>query len=420
MPKLATPLTDIQVKSAKPKDKSYTLADGGGMYLEVSPLGSKIWRMAYRQPNGKNTRLTFGAYPAVTLLAARKRRDEARALREAGTDPAQARRIDKSNKATLSANTFEVVAREWHTHKLDTWKAQTATNILHRLEVDVFPLVGKHPIATIKAPTMLDVLRQVEKRGALDMAKRLRQVCSQIFDYSVASGRGEVNPMPSLKGALKHSESGNHAAITADGLPEFIRAFEKIEGHMYPPTKVMFRLMMMIFVRTSELIETPWSEVDLVNESWIIPWQRMKMGKRKVKPRKVDHHVFLPTQGWALLHELHTFTGGNKHLFPNMRDPTKPTSNGTILAAIKRMGYTGKMTGHGFRSLAMGVIKERLGYRHEVVDRQLSHASGDAYGEAYDRALFLDERKVMMQQYADYLENVAGGIVIAGKFGKAV
>lgn len=418
MPKLATPLTDIQVKNAKPKDKAYTLADGDGMYLEVSPAGSKIWRMAYRQPNGKNTRLTFGAYPEVSLLDARLKRMDARKQKAAGTDPAQAKRIDKINKATANANTFEAVAREWHANKLESWQPRTAANVLHRLEVDVFPLLGKHPIAAIKAPVVLDVLRQIEKRGALDMAKRQGQVCGQIFRYAIACGKADVDPVPSLRGALKPTTNGHHAAITADELPEFLRAFEKIEGRMFVPTKVMFRLMMMTFVRTSELTETPWSEIDLENESWVIDWHRMKMGKKKVNPRKVDHHVFLPSQGWALLRELHSITGGNKYLFPNMRDHDKPATNFGILAALKRMGYAGKMTGHGFRSLAMGVIKERLGYRHEVVDRQLSHASGDTYGEAYDRAMFLDERKVMMQQYADYLDTAARGNVITARFGK--
>lgn len=416
MPKLATPLTDIQVKNAKPKAKAYTLADGGGMYLEIAPTGSKIWRMAYRQPNGKNTRLTFGAYPEVSLLDARQKRMDARKQKAAGIDPAQAKRIDKTNKATANANTFEAVAREWHTNQLETWQPRTAANILHRLEVDIFPFIGRHPIGAIKAPVVLDVLRQIERRGALDMAKRQGQVCGRIFRYAIASGKAEVDPVPSLRGALKPSRSGHHAAITPDELPEFLRAFSKIEGRMFVPTKVMFRLMMMTFVRTSELTETPWAEIDLENESWVIDWRRMKMGKKKVEPRKVSHHVFLPKQGWALLRELHAITGGNKYLFPNMRDHTKPATNFGILAALKRMGYAGKHTGHGFRSLAMGVIKERLGYRHEVVDRQLAHASGDTYGEAYDRAMFLDERRVMMQQYADYLDTAAGGKVIAGRF----
>lgn len=419
MPKTVTPLTDIQAKNAKPRDKSYKLADGQGLYLEVMPTGSKLWRMKFRQSNGKESRLAFGAYPETTLAEARTKRSEARKLKAGAIDPAQAKRLDKITKTKAAANTFESVAREWHANKIESWQTRTAKNVLDRLEKDIFPLIGKYPIADIKAPVVLDALRQIEKRGAVDMAKRQGQVCGQIFRYAIATGKAETDPLPSLRGALKPSAKGHHAAITPDELPEFIRTFEKIEGRMYLPTKVMFRLMMMTFVRTSELTETPWSEIDLKNESWVIPWQRMKMGKKKLNPRKVDHHIFLPRQGWELLHELHTLTGNNTYLFPNQRQPEKSATNFGILAAIKRMGYAGRMTGHGFRSLAMGVIKERLGYRHEVVDRQLSHASGDAYGEAYDRALFLDERKVMMQQYADYLSTAASGKVIAGRFGKA-
>ena len=419
MPKLATPLTDIQVRNAKPKEKPYTLADGGGMYLEVMPTGSKIWRMSYRQDNGKNTRLTFGAYPAVSLMDARQRRMDAKKLKASGVDPAQAKRIEKAAKSKAASDTFEAIAREWHTNKLESWQPRTAANVLHRLEKDVFPLIGRHPIASIKAPVMLDVLRQIEKRGALDMAKRQGQVCGQIFRYAIACGKADIDPVPSLRGALKPSAKGHHAAITPDELPEFMRSLEKNEVHMFIPTRIMMRIMLLTFVRTSELTETPWSEIDLEHEVWVIPWQRMKMGKKKLNPRKVDHHVFLPHQGWELLRELHTITGGNKWLFPNRNDPSRPASNWGMLAALKRMGYSGKMTGHGFRSLAMGVIKERLGYRHEVVDRQLSHASGDTYGEAYDRAMFLDERPIMMQQYADYLGNITTGKVITGGFGKA-
>ncbi|MDQ1923209.1 tyrosine-type recombinase/integrase [Massilia pseudoviolaceinigra] len=407
MPKIVLPLTDKTLKNAKAKDRAYKLADGGGLYLEVMPTGVKLWRMKFKQANGKESRLSFGSYDEVSLAEAREKRDAARKQMAGGVDPAQARRIEKQQKATLASNTFEAVAREWHANKLDSWQPRTAANIIHRLEVDVFPLIGRHPIAEIKAPVILDVLRQIEKRGALDMAKRQGQVCGQVFRYAIASGKADTDPVPSLRGALKPTAGGHHAAITADDLPDFLKAFAKIEGRMFVPTKVMFRLMMMTFVRTSELTETPWSEIDLVNESWVIDWHRMKMGKKKVNPRKVNHHVFLPRQGWALLRELHEITGGNKYLFPNLRDHTKSATNFGILAALKRMGYAGKMTGHGFRSLAMGVIKERLGYRHEVVDRQLSHASGDAYGEAYDRAMFMDERRVMMQEYADYLDAVA-------------
>jgi integrase len=415
MPKLAKPLTAIQPQSAKPRLKPYKLSDGSGLYLLVNPDGSKYWRMDYRHADVRKT-LALGKYPEISLADARTKRMAARKQLDDGIDPNQTKRLEKATKELAAANTFEAVAREWHNNKIESWQPRTAKNVLHRLGIDVFPLIGKLPIAEIKAPVILDMLRQIEKRGAVEMAKRQAQVCGQIFRYAVATGVAEYDPVPSLRGALKPTAKGHHAAITPDDLPEFIRAFEKIEGRMFVPTKVMFRLMMLIFVRTSELTETPWTEIDLANESWVIPWQRMKMGKRKINPRKVDHHVFLPRQGWELLRELHTITGGNYYLFPNQRDHEKPATNFGILAALKRMGYSGKMTGHGFRSLAMGVIKERLGYRHEVVDRQLSHQSGDTYGEAYDRAEFKEERRVMMQQYADYLDAAAAGKVIAGRF----
>lgn len=419
MPKLAKPLTELQIKAAKKRDKAYKLSDGSGLFLLINPDGAKYWRLGYRF-NGKQKLLALGIYPEISLAQAREATKTARQKLLADIDPAQAKRIAKITKATDNANTFEAIARAWHANKIETWQERTAKNVLHRLEKDVFPQIGKMPIKDIKAPLMLDLLRQIEKRGAVDMAKRQGQVCGQIFRFAVAEGKAEFDPVPSLRGALKAAPKGHHAAITPDELPKFMRAFEKIEGRMYVPTRVMFRLMLLTFVRTSELTTTEWKEIDLENEHWLIPWQRMKMGKKKLNPRKQDHHVFLPRQGWQLLRELHAITGNNRYLFPNLRDHEQPATNWGVLAAIKRMGYAGRMTGHGFRSLAMGVIKERLGYRHEVVDRQLSHASGDVYGEAYDRALFLDERKVMMQQYADYLDNVASGKVIAGRFGKSV
>ena len=418
MPKLVAPLTDVQVRNAKSKDKPYKLFDGRGLYLEVMPTGSKLWRMKFKQANGKEGRLSFGSYPEVSLTAARAKRAEMRELKAKDIDPAQARRLEKLQRAAAASNTFEAIARQWHANKREAWKENTAKDAINRLEKDVFPLIGKRPITEIDAPLMLDVLRRVEQRGALEIAARLGQLCSQIFRYAIASGFAKYNPVPDLRGALKPRIKGHHAAITTDELPEFLRVLEKNEARMYTPTRILMRLMMLVFVRTSELIETPWSEIDLENEQWVIPWQRMKMGKKKVNPRKVDHHVNMPRQGWELLRELHTITGRSKYLFPNQRDHEKPVSNGAILAALKRMGYGGKHTGHGFRALAMGVIKERLGYRHEVVNRQLAHMSGDAYGEAYDRAEFLEERRTMMQQYADYLDTATSDKVVAGKFGK--
>jgi integrase len=418
MPKLVLPLTDLRIKSAKPRDKNYKLSDGGGLFVLITTVGTKLWRMSYTQPNGKKNNLALGAYPVVTLAAAREKRLKIRQQIDAGIDPAQARRAAKHQRTITAANTFEVIAREWHANKEESWKESTSKNVLQRLERDIFPVLGKCPISEIKAPQMLDALRKIEKRGALEMARRCAQFSGQVFRYAIATGRAEVDPVPSLRGALKARAKGHHAAITPDELPEFLQALSKHEFSMFMQTRIMLRLMMLVFVRTSELTQTPWSEIDFDNEVWIIKWHRMKMGKRKINPRKVDHHVHLPRQGWEMLRELHKLTGGNRYLFPNRNDHERPTSNWAILAALKRMGYSGRMTGHGFRSLAMGVLKERLGYRHEVVDRQLAHLSGDIYGEAYDRALFLQERKVMMQAYADYLDELASGKVIDGRFGR--
>lgn len=419
MPKIATPLTDTQVKNAKPKDKPYKLADGAGMYLEVTPTGGKLWRMKYRQVNGKENRLAFGKYPDVTLGEARERRAAARKLLEQGIDPGTEKKERERVKKDAAANTFEKLAREWHTNRLSSWRESTAKDTLRRLEVDIFPQIGAMPIASITAQHMIAALRKIESRGAQEVAHRVKATCARVFSYAIQSGFTDRNPAADLTDILKPVQAGHFAAITADELPAFLAAMDKNDARLFKPTRIALRLMLLLFVRTSELIETPWSEIDLEAGEWIIPWQRMKRGKLTVNPDKTNHHVCLSTQALELLRDLHTLTGGGKYLFPNQRDHEKPMSNGAILMALKRLGYQNKMTGHGFRALAMSTIKERLGYRHEVVDRQLAHAQKDKIASAYDRAQFLTERKVMMQDWANYLDVVANGKVIAGKFGKA-
>ncbi|MCY0914026.1 tyrosine-type recombinase/integrase [Massilia antarctica] len=420
MPKLIAPLTDIQIRTAKPLEKPYKLSDGGGLYVEIMPHGSKLWRMKVRQANGKESILSFGAYPGVALVDARAERAKAKQQQAAGIDPAQNKRIEKQQQKESAINTFELIAREWHANKSEMWKENTAKEAINRLQNDVFPMIGKRAIVDVDAPLLLDVLRLVEKRGAVDMAARLGQLCSQIFRFAIAKGLIKYNPVPDMRGALKPRARGHHAAIGTDELPAFLVALQKNEAEMYLPTRILMRMMLLVFIRTSELVETPWVEIDLENESWVIPWQRMKMGKKKINPRKLDHHVNLPRQGWALLRDLHAVTGGGIYLFPNRNDHKRPASNGAILQALKRMGYGGKHTGHGFRSLAMGVIKARLKYRHEVVNRQLAHGSDDEYGEAYDREQFIEERKAMMQAYADYIDLVQlGENVIPGNSKRA-
>jgi integrase len=407
MPKQVQPLTQLQVRNAKAKDKPYKLADGGGLYLEVMPSGGKLWRMKFRQSDGKENRLSFGAFPEVSLMDARAKRDEARQLLATGTDPARARAEQERQVRLAEQNTFEHVARDWHRTMINKWQPQTADEILRRFESDIFPAFGHLPINKVQAPDVLDAICAIEKRGALEIANRQTANCSRVFKHAIRCGLAERNPAEFLREVLQPREKGHFAAIGADGLPEFLRALYANEACMGVPTRVAMKLMLLVFVRTSELIETPWAEIDLEKGEWIIPWKRMKRGKRRINPDKTDHHVCLSRQALALLRDLHRHTGGGTYLFPNLRDPKRPMSNNTLLRAIERMGYKGDMTGHGFRALAMSTLKESLGYRHEVVDRQLAHAQKDKLESAYDRAKYLEERRKMMQCWADYIDRVA-------------
>lgn len=285
------------------------------------------------------------------------------------------------------------------------------------MEIDIFPEIGAMPIGAVTHRHMIAALRKIESRGAHEVAHRVKATCARVFSYANQQGIENRNPAADLSDVLKPVQAGHFAAITSDELPAFIAAMDKNDTRLFMPTRIALRLMMLLFVRTSELITTPWSEIDLESGKWIIPWQRMKRGKLTVNPDKTDHHVCMSRQAVTFLVQLHTLTGGGKYLFPNQRDHEKPMSNGAILMALKRMGYQNKMTGHGFRALAMSTIKERLGYRHEVVDRQLAHAQKDKVASAYDRAKFLEERKKMMQEWADYLDTIAqGGNVIHATF----
>ena len=404
-------LNNTQVKNAKPEARPYKLADGEGMYLHVQPNGGKYWRLKYRH-GGKEKVLAIGTYPALSIVDARKRREKARDLLREGIDPSRAKKTEKELDRLNSEQTFEAVARQWHEVKQSGWDASTAKDKLLRLEKDVFPHIGAIPIATLKPRDILAVLRKIEKRGALELTRRMKQTIGQVFRYAVAEGRAESDPTRDLKDALRPIEHGHFAAIEVNELPEFLEALERNEARLFMQTRIALRLMMLTFVRTSELIEAEWKEFDLEAARWEIPKERMKM--------KRPHLVPLSKQAIAALTELKELTGGNRYLFINQRDHEKPMSNGAILMALRRMGYKGRMTGHGFRALAMSTIKEKLGYRHEAIDLQLAHAKENKVQAAYDRAKFIEERIKMMQHWADYLDAVAaGGNVIAGRFGRA-
>ncbi|MDR1310423.1 MAG: integrase arm-type DNA-binding domain-containing protein [Burkholderiaceae bacterium] len=422
MAKIVKPLSPLQVKNAKHRGKPYKLFDGGGLYLlvkrlQVSDEGmatSRLWRMNYRF-GGVGKTLAFGKYPDVSLEQARQRREEARKLIANGVDPSERKKAQKSERegqAEADANTFEKVAREWHQNRLSGWRPQTAKDYINRLEKDVFPEIGNLPITGITRKQLIAVMRQIEDRGAVEIAKRLLNTCERVFRYAVQNEMVPYSIASDMKGILKPAAKGHFASISPDELPAFLKALDRNTARLHLPTRVALELMLLVFLRTSELIETPWSEINLETGEWVIPWRRMKRGKLAINPDKTDHHVFLPRQALELLQELHRLTGGSKWVFPNQREPSKPMSNGAILMALRRMGYQNKMTGHGFRALAMSTIKERLGYRHEVVDRQLAHAQKNQVDAAYDRALFLQERKKMLQDWADYLDALRTGKVL--------
>jgi integrase len=405
------PLTDTACKNARPKAKAYKKADSGGLYLHVMPNGSRYWRLKYRF-GGKEKCLACGVYPEISLSTAREKRAVARKLLMEGTDPSSAKRGNRQLTALNAASTFEAVAREWHERNIERWTPRYAENILHRLEMDIFPVIGKRPVADISPVSVLDALRKIEKRGAKEMTRRAAQYCGQIFRYAVVTGRADRNPTADLKGALKPVRHGHFAALEPKDLPEFLHTLERNDARLFVLTRLAIRLMLLTFVRTGELINATWEEFDLVGAEWSIPAERMKMRK--------PHIVPLSKQAVAILRQLQTMNGNYQWVFASPTKPRRHMSNNTILKALERLGYKGRMTGHGFRALAMTTIKEKLKYPHEVVDRQLAHAPRNKVDAAYDRTKFLDERRKMMQAWADYADTVgSGGKVIAGKFGKS-
>lgn len=391
------PLTNVACINAKAAAKAYRLADGGGMYLEITPSGGKYWRLKYRFC-GKEKRLALGVYPSVPLAEARNRREEARKQLAAGVDPGAVKRQRKLQALLTAGTTFERVTREWHELQKGVWTERHSDCVLHRLEVDLFPLLGHLPIAEIRPLQLLQALRKIEARGAHEMARRALQYSGQVFRYAVITERAERDISADLKGALRPFKRGHFSAFESDDLPAFLTTLERNDARLFPQTRAATWLLLLTFVRTRELIEAKWTEFKLDEQEWVIPAERMKMRRPHVVP--------LSRQSVSILREQQKFTGNWQWVFPNQARPIKPMSNMTILKALERMGYKGRMTGHGFRALAMSTIKEKLGYRHEVVDRQLAHAPASKVDAAYDRAKFLDERRKMMQEWADYLDKV--------------
>ncbi|MCE7887662.1 MAG: DUF4102 domain-containing protein [Alphaproteobacteria bacterium PRO2] len=357
-------LNELKCRAAKPKEKPYKLADGGGLYLEVMPTGSKCWRLKYRI-HGIEKRLALGVYPVISLQDARTGRERAKKLLAQGIDPSNAKKEEKRQAVRNAGNTFKVVALEWHENQKDKWSENHALNVMRRFTIDIFPYIGTRPIADIDPPELLEVLRRIEKRGALDVTARVKQICGQVFRYGIATGRCQRDPSADLKGALKANKTSHFACLDIKEMPEFLEKLERNDARLFIRTRRAIKLLMITFVRTSELINATWDEFDLDNAQWEIPGWRMKM--------RNPHIVPLSRQAVLLLREQKEETSHleTDWVFPSQVRPKDPMSNNTILFAIGRMGYKKRMTGHGFRALAMSNIKEKLGYRHEVVDRQL-------------------------------------------------
>lgn len=394
-------LTDTAIRKAKSEAKPRKMGDGGGMYLLIHPNGGKYWQMAYRFA-GKQKLLSLGVYPEVGLADARVKRDEARKLIAAGTDPSAAKQAKKQQDKIAATNTFEAVAREWIEIRANDWTEGHKALTLRTLEQDAFPTLGRRPISEITSPELLAAMRAIEKRGALEIASRVLQRCSAVFRYGIATGRCSSNPATDLRGALKSPKRAHYTTIEKGGFPQLLRDIDGYQGS--PLTTYALQLMALTFTRTSELIEAEWREIDLDKGEWIIPAERMKMRR--------PHLVPLSAQAVAVLREAAKLTGDRRHVFPNRNDPTHPASKAIILRALGRMGYTGKMTGHGFRSAASTMLNEhktKWGIHRDVIELQLAHVEKNASRAAYNFAEYLDERRSMMQQWADYLDKLKAG-----------
>ena len=394
------PLSDTQCKTAKPKEKSYKLTDEKGLYLLVATTGGKWWRFNYRFEQ-KHKTLSMGTYPDTSLKQAREKRDEARKLVAAGVDPGVNRKATKAAKAGVITNSFEIVAREWHTKQSASWTPSHSEKTIRRLERDLFPWLGHLPISAITAPEILETLRRIEDRGAVETAHRVHQNCGQIFRYAIATGRASHNPAPDLKGALPPVKQTHLAAITdPKAIGDLLRAIDSYQGFLV--TKCALRLAPLLFVRPGELRAAEWAEFDLDGAEWNIPAERMKM--------REPHLVPLCSQAIAILQELYPLTGTGRYVFPSARTNQRPMSDNAILAALRRMGFTkDEMSGHGFRAMARTILDEVLQVRPDFIEHQLAHAVRDPNGRAYNRTAHKAERHKMMQLWADYLDQLKDG-----------
>ncbi|WP_156890295.1 integrase arm-type DNA-binding domain-containing protein [Burkholderia pseudomallei] len=396
------PLTDTAIRNAKPADKPVRLFDGGGLYLEIAPSGGKWWRLKYRF-GGKEKRYSLGVYPEVTLATARKKRDEAREKLAAGIDPGEAKKAEKRASLLAAAHSFEVVARGWMNERKTTVEPAQHAKTLARMENDVFPWLGKRPIAEIDAPEILVVLKRVDGRGARFTAHRIRSEISRVFRYGIKEGHCKADPARDLVDAIPPAQTTHFASITEpEKVGEMLRAFDGFTGTF--PVLCALASPPMLFVRPGELRKAEWAQFDLDKGEW----------RYFVNKTKTDHLVPLAAQAVTILRELHALTGEGVYVFPGARDRNRPMSEAAINAALRRLGYDTRteITGHGFRAMARTILHEELEEKPEVIEHQLAHTVPDSLGRAYNRTKFIKARRSMMQQWADYLDKLKAGAEI--------
>ncbi|NHB61420.1 tyrosine-type recombinase/integrase [Photorhabdus sp. RW14-46] len=396
-----------QVESAKAKATDYKLADGGGLYLLVKKNGARYWRLKYRIA-GKEKLLALGVYPNLSLANARVKRDEAKQHLANGVDPAEVKKTEQKEIIRKATNTFEAIAKEWHSYKLPNWSVGYADDLLESFNKDIFPYIGKRIITDIKPLDMLETLRKMEQRGVLDKLKKIRQACSQVFKYAIVTGRVEYNPAAELSGALASPKVKHFPHLLADELPFFLQTLSQYRGSII--TQIATKILLLTGVRTIELRAAKWDELDLDRKIWEIPLERMKMRR--------PHIVPLSEQVLSLFKTLETITGRFEFIFHGRNDSSKPMSEAAINQVIKRIGYGGKATGHGFRH-TMSTILHEQGYNSAWIETQLAHVDKNSIRGTYNHAQYLDGRREMLQWYADYMDSLEyGENVIYSTFGK--
>ena len=406
-------LTDTKIRNTKKSDKPIKLTDSGGLYLEVRPSGAKLWRYRYRIAGKENvfalgeiTKEPIGETDAekreriqqgrLTLFEARAERDKCRGLVKQGRHPSHNRQARLVARVSENSNTFQAIAMEWIAQRKPEWTASYLKQVENMLEADVYPYIGTLPMRSITAARLLEIIKRVEKRGAETVAILIRQWASAIFRYAVSTLRADADPAAALKGAIHKPKVEHSKPLSRKDLPEFMKSLGSYGG--YRTTVIAMHVLLLTFVRTVELRAAEWSEFDLDASEWRIPAERMK--KREL------HIVPLSTQVVELVRELHTLTGGQKFLFPNYRTPKACMTATTLNRALERMGYRGKFSSHGFRATASTVLNE-MGYRSDVIERQLAHAERNKVRASYNQAEYLPERKIMMQGWANLIDELA-------------